>query len=170
MSLFNRFTLALALIASAAASQAIVVNLFIDNPFPTIVKPNSGTTTYQFTGKIQVFGTATSANSSLDFIYLNGSNSQFLNIGISFPLGSLLGTNQTYTGDLFSVDISNTTTEGVYDHALNTVAAPQFRVTVQDTDNNFATAAGTYNVNVVPEPATLALLAIPAFVLKRKRK
>lgn len=163
-----------ALLALPLTSQALTVNLFINDAFKTVAKPNSGSVTVVFDGVVQVTGSPTSGSATIQFAYLNGSNTEFLNGGFSVAFiaafNNLTTTpNQTYTGDLFEVTVDHTDALGLYNSNAFGPEAPSFIVSVADGVNT-AEAVGTYAVEVVPEPATLALLALPALAALRRKK
>lgn len=159
-------------------SQALTVNLFINNPSPTITRNVGFGATYDFTGTLTVTGASTGASANLDFAFLFGNNSDFLtaNFHNDFLTGysAIVNTNGgTYTGNLFTVTVDASDPDGVYDHTFNTLNAPQLSVTFNDSVGRTATGSGSYQATVesVPEPATMTILggAITAMILRRRK-
>lgn len=176
---FKTLVLALAVVAPFSA-HALSVNLFINNSAATVVKPNSGSITYTFNGMVAINGFMDGWSTSVQFPYLAGGNSDFLvanfNSNYTNALNGFVNTNGgLYSGDLFDITINSTSPIGNYDHAINVLDAPLLSLQVSDSvHNKIANADGSYTVEVqgVPEPATLTLLAIPfsAAVLRRRAK
>ncbi len=170
---------ALALAAlTPLVSQALTVNLFINNPNPVITRNIGSGASYDFTGTLTVTGASTGASASLDFAYLFGNNTDFLNANFhsDFLTGysAIVNTNGgTYTGNLFTVTVDASDPDGVYDHTVNTLNAPQLTVTYTDSVGRSATGSGSYQATVesVPEPATMAILGGSlAIAALRRRK
>lgn len=166
-------------LAASMASHALTVNLIIDDADPTVIRPDSGTTIYNFTGTALVTGQSNAWSLSVFFPYLQGNNTDNL-ITMAHPdliqgLNHIRGTDGgVYSGNLFSVQVQSTSDLGLYDHRFNSAELPEVRLAFYDPQGTTGNDIETFQVNVapVPEPTTLVLLgsslALAAITKRRK--
>lgn len=169
----RRIALILSALSVAAASQA-ALNLNIDTAYQTVPVPSSGTLTVLFTGTVDIL-LPTFDPSSAVLEFPGSASNVFLTASFHADFLNYLGTaapGQDYTGNLFTVDVPSTTVPDFYylnGSGSGMANLAEFIVSASDgvntaTDNEF------YGVNVVPEPGTMAALAIGAAALLRKRR
>jgi len=157
---------AFGMIASAQAG----FNLNIDSQYQTAVLPSSGSITVTFTGTVDVLlPNFDITGASLEFPYANSSdflNDAFDSNFLTYISGSSPGVD--YSGALFTVTVTSTTPQGFYyldsSGGLAELVVSGSNGTVSGSDNEF------FGVNVVPEPATMAVLGLGAMALVHRRR
>ncbi len=161
----------LAALAAAALAPAYVFTL--DAPNPVLVRPASGTLTYEFTGTV-----ATGAN---EYIRNYGASAVSNANGDSLipePIDAAFAAgrepNSSFTGPLFRLTIDANTPLGVYDDFFGTSFVPVLDVGffTNGVGGPFEVVDIPYTVTVqaVPEPASLAALGLGAAALLRRRR
>lgn len=148
------------------------VNLNIDLQYQTVVRPSSGSIQVVFTGTVDMLlptfyvdvawleTPASASNNTLNPTY----DPAFL----AYANAQVPGAD--YVGNLFSVEVASTTPLGFYwlNGGFNN---PLSELVVDATDGQITTSDNEmYGVNVVPEPATMAVLGLGAAALLRRRR
>jgi hypothetical protein len=158
----------------AAMSSAFAgINVNIDNHVQTVVQPNAGFVTLVYTGTVDVL-TGWDATSATLFFAAQENQNNFL-IGafdagfVNYLNGNSPGVD--YVGTLFTVDVQSTDAVGFYDYNPGgTNSRSELIVSAVNGQRSFADNE-YYGVQVdaVPEPGSLAALAIGAAALLRRR-
>ena len=158
---------------AAVVSAHAALNLNINVPYQTVVRPSSGTIQVVFTGTVDVL----LPNFDVDVAILEfpgSSSSVFLNAAFDPAFITYLGGNSPgvdYSGNLFSVDVSSTTPQDFYWlNSGNNNPLSELIVFASDNSGHSSWDNEMYGVTVVPEPATMAALSIGAVALLRRRR
>lgn len=153
--------------ALAAAAPA-ALTLTVDAPV-TVVRPATGTIYLMFTGVIDNSSVSTTAQATSASVYsLSASPAGFTKASAAIS-DSVLGNfkSGTYTGNLFSLPISATTTLGAY---AGTVVL-QLKFGSRASAVLTSTAPFSFTVaQSVPEPAGLTALAVGLGAATRRRR
>lgn len=148
-------------VAALAASADPTISL--STPDVTIVRPTSGSVTYDFVGTVAA--TAGSAFTGFGESYPSLLNSTTM-LDVAPGTVDYSGTS-TYTGVLFTVTVASTTELGYYGY----VSESNIRSTYYAFDDVGASSTPySITVQAVPEPATLAALGLGASAFLRRRK
>ena len=160
-----------ALVSSWAAAS---LNININVPYQTAVRPATGSIFVLFTGTIDVLLPTFDVNAATLEFPLDAS-SNVLTGTFDPAFNTYLGSaapGVDYAGPLFSIEVTSTSPLGFYwlnPSGNGFSALSEFLVSASDgaqtaTDNEF------YGVTVVPEPVTMAAVGIGVAALLRRRR
>ncbi len=159
-------------VASISAAPAHAQSLTLDTPNAIITRPASGTTTFTFTGTIVNPANARANYASLVFPYnssLNTLPSIFSSDFNAWYVGAGNANGATYSGGLFTVDVSASTPLGLYNRTFfNAGAQPSFAIGWSNgaSQQDFYTAnVVSAQTGVVPEPSEWAVIGMTATTL-----
>ncbi|MDX1935009.1 MAG: hypothetical protein SFU56_20615 [Capsulimonadales bacterium] len=153
------------------------ITITLDQNPLTVVRPQSGSLVASITGTVSVgTGWAIGGFGVLDQAANGGGDALVVDFSESFlNYISLASPGDDYTGSLFDVTVTASTTPGLYDRDAGNLSEPaQFVYTAFDGPNGSVQTLD-YAVNIVamgaaaPEPGTLALLVLPTVGLLARR-
>jgi hypothetical protein len=176
-----------ALLAALSAPASAQLTLTLDNGGAfEVVRPAIGSTQALITGTITLDDGWVLTLAQAAFPHTVGGDflvgdftDDFKNFFLNAPPGA------DYTGSIAFFDVSDTTPLGLYDKEGNLIIPSTIELTAEFVPSSLAppstdvpttvAVAKTYSINVtdkqvIPEPGTLALLAVPAFISVYRRK
>jgi hypothetical protein len=166
-------TLALAVVLAVSAVSSAAINLNIDTQYMTVIRPSSGSVFVTFTGTIDVLlPTFDVSSATLEFA---GNGTDFLPGAFDAGFLAYLGAaapGVDYAGALFTAEVSSTDDLGLYWlNGSGSGMTPLSEFIVSATNGTeTATDNEIYGVDVVPEPASLAVLGLGLVAIARRRR
>jgi len=173
MKTWRRLAFVTYLVMMGPASSKAAPIFRLDDPTPTIVRPESGTVTYEFSGTVTTDPGYRIGMLSRSVLY--DSEGNHVSFGGDFFDAVITQTMDggTYSGPIFSVQVSSDTPLGSYSQTAFGFELPSVTFTgftIATTDFRSIDISQTYGVNVVPESSSLAIAfaAVAGFWLKRR--
>lgn len=159
-------------LSSASLSQALFASISLDAPHK-VVSP--GAQSIWFSGRIDVHEDNPGPILFVYHAYLEGSNFFKLDVNnYSNAYFSWLGSGggkhagDVFVGDLFELVVDANDPAGLYHHRFNSLTTDSTAYVDYDLDHRSNEAS--FSVQIVPEPATLAMLGMGALALIRRRR
>lgn len=163
----------LASLALVAAVSQAGINFNLNSPNAVVARPGSGFVLVTFSGTIDLSGGFAPTQGIVE-LPSNGSN--FLAFD-SFDAGFLAYltaavVDSDYTGNLFTLQVASTDALGLYDMNNGGFGSSPFAEAIVTATKNGIVAGDNefYSVEVVPEPASLAILGLAAGALVARRR
>lgn len=166
--------IALASLALVATVSQAGINFNLNNPNVTVSRPGSGFVLVTFSGTVDLSGGFAPLLATVE-LPQNGSNTlAFDSFDSSFLAYLSAGVvDSDYSGDLFSLQVSSTDPYGTYDMNNSSFGSSPFAEAIVTASKSGIAAADNefFSVEVVPEPASLAILGLAtgALVARRRR-
>lgn len=163
------FAAALAVSAASVAG----VNLNLDLPYQSVVRPNSGYVTVFYTGTVDVLVPSFDVIDAI--LEFPGNGSAYLAVNFDSAFSTYVASSAPgvdYSGALFSVDVSNSDAYGLYWLNGSSYGLSQMSELIVYASNGVIQAVDNemYGVEVVPEPAATAALGLGLAALARRKR
>lgn len=135
------------------AGNVVAVSLTLDDPFPTLVIPSSGSFVHTFTGTLSFSTGFNFAEAELFFPFVNGAVPGLSGEIINTPY-TAANNGGLFTGGLFTIEVSSTDLPGVYNEQFGGGPAT-FGVKVAGALGGILEDTEPYTVTLVAAPTSV---------------
>ena len=161
--------LVITLLILLAASNGIASYLTLDDPNPTIVRPASGSLTYDFTGTISLDEGLTKGPITISFAFLRSFNPRNPNVNrmidADFNPDLRSFTEGFFSGTLFSCNIDSEDFLGLYKYNPDSLdSKPGYTIEVTGEGGAGTPLRANYSINLISgvhKPTTMVLASVP---------